>query len=227
MFMESVPTPQLLRVNGKPRCVVTIPSMCKRQVYNWKWLSIQKELPYPLISDPKRSLIGVLGAGDGNKTKRSHFVFEKGGKLLDRKMPVKPADRCVTCYRTVFFIRWCDIYQSPACIGVYHRPQAERIGHEHVRSTKPIPWIYLISFCFQKYVHYLHIAISSLSLNDADAGTGRFELFLGHQKAAPEWTVTSRISVQHRTSRLMAMPKRWHSHYLPTAGIGWKGDVLL
>lgn len=56
-----------------------------------KWQT-KKELPYPLISDPKRSLIGVLGAGDGNKTKRSHFVFEKGGKLLDRKMPVKPAD---------------------------------------------------------------------------------------------------------------------------------------
>jgi peroxiredoxin len=65
----------------------------------------QKELPYSLISDPKRSLIGVLGAGDGNKTKRSHFVFEKGGKLLDRKMPVKPADRCVLCHCTVFFIR--------------------------------------------------------------------------------------------------------------------------
>ncbi|KAG2753626.1 AhpC-TSA-domain-containing protein [Suillus brevipes Sb2] len=56
-----------------------------------KWQT-KKELPYPLISDPKRSLIGVLGASDGNKTKRSHFVFEKGGKLLDRKMPVKPAD---------------------------------------------------------------------------------------------------------------------------------------
>ncbi|KAG2336542.1 AhpC-TSA-domain-containing protein [Suillus weaverae] len=56
-----------------------------------KWQT-KKQLPFPLISDPKRSLIGVLGAGDGNKTKRSHFVFEKGGKLLDKKMPVKPAD---------------------------------------------------------------------------------------------------------------------------------------
>lgn len=56
-----------------------------------KWQT-KKELPFPLISDPKRSLIGVLGAGEGNKTKRSHFVFEKGGKLLDKKMPVKPAD---------------------------------------------------------------------------------------------------------------------------------------
>ncbi|KAG1867678.1 thioredoxin-like protein [Suillus subluteus] len=56
-----------------------------------KWQT-KKELPFPLISDPKRSLIGVLGAGDGNKTKRSHFVFEKGGKLLDKRMPVKPAD---------------------------------------------------------------------------------------------------------------------------------------
>ncbi|KAG1804002.1 thioredoxin-like protein [Suillus subaureus] len=56
-----------------------------------KWQT-KKELPFPLISDPKRSLIGVLGAGDGNKTKRSHFVFEKGGKLLDKKMPVKPVD---------------------------------------------------------------------------------------------------------------------------------------
>ncbi|KAG0701836.1 thioredoxin-like protein [Suillus ampliporus] len=56
-----------------------------------KWQT-KKQLPYPLISDPKRSLIGALGAADGNKTKRSHFVFEKGGKLLNKKMPVKPAD---------------------------------------------------------------------------------------------------------------------------------------
>lgn len=55
----------------------------------------QKELPYPLISDPKRTLITALGAGDGGKTKRSHFIFEKGGKLVDKKVPVKPADRCV------------------------------------------------------------------------------------------------------------------------------------
>jgi len=56
-----------------------------------KWQT-KKELPYPLLSDPKRLLIGALGAADGTKTKRSHFVFAKGGILLDKKMPVKPAD---------------------------------------------------------------------------------------------------------------------------------------
>ena len=54
---------------------------------------LQKELPYPLISDPKRVLITALGAGEGGKTKRSHFVFEKGGKLVDKVLPVKPVDR--------------------------------------------------------------------------------------------------------------------------------------
>jgi peroxiredoxin len=53
----------------------------------------QKTLPYPLLSDRKRLLIGALGAADGAKTKRSHFVFGKGGVLLDKRMPVKPADR--------------------------------------------------------------------------------------------------------------------------------------
>jgi len=56
-----------------------------------KWQT-KKELPYSLISDPKRTLIKALGAGDGNKTKRSHFIFEKGGKLVDKKVPVKPVD---------------------------------------------------------------------------------------------------------------------------------------
>ncbi|KAG5650468.1 hypothetical protein H0H81_012142 [Sphagnurus paluster] len=56
-----------------------------------KWQT-KKELPYALISDPKRVLITALGAGEGGKTKRSHFIFEKGGKLLERKMPVKAAD---------------------------------------------------------------------------------------------------------------------------------------
>ncbi|EDR09863.1 peroxiredoxin Q, partial [Laccaria bicolor S238N-H82] len=56
-----------------------------------KWQT-KKELPYPLLSDPKRLLISALGAGEGGKTKRSHFIFEQGGKLVDKKIPVKPAD---------------------------------------------------------------------------------------------------------------------------------------
>jgi len=56
-----------------------------------KWQT-KKELPYPLISDPKRILITALGAGEGGKTKRSHFIFEKGGKLVSKKLPVTPAD---------------------------------------------------------------------------------------------------------------------------------------
>jgi len=56
-----------------------------------KWQT-KKELPYPLISDPKRALITALGAGEGGKTKRSHFIFEKGGKLVNKKLPVSPAD---------------------------------------------------------------------------------------------------------------------------------------
>jgi len=56
-----------------------------------KWQT-KKELPYPLISDPKRVLITALGAGEGGKTKRSHFIFEKGGKLVNKKLPVTPAD---------------------------------------------------------------------------------------------------------------------------------------
>ncbi|TEB30777.1 AhpC-TSA-domain-containing protein [Coprinellus micaceus] len=56
-----------------------------------KWQT-KKELPYPLLSDPKRTFITALGAGDGGKTKRSHFIFAQGGKLVDKKIPVKPMD---------------------------------------------------------------------------------------------------------------------------------------
>ncbi|KAJ6452774.1 AhpC-TSA-domain-containing protein [Mycena sanguinolenta] len=56
-----------------------------------KWQT-KKELPYPLLSDRKRVLITALGAGEGGKTKRSHFIFAKGGKLIDKKVPVKAAD---------------------------------------------------------------------------------------------------------------------------------------
>jgi len=56
-----------------------------------KWKT-KKSLPYALLSDGKRLLIGALGAGERGKTNRSHFIFEKGGKLLERKIPVKPAD---------------------------------------------------------------------------------------------------------------------------------------
>ncbi|KAF8235677.1 peroxiredoxin Q [Tricholoma matsutake] len=53
---------------------------------------IKRELPYPLISDPKRLLISALGSGEGGRTQRSHFVFGKGGNLLDKKNPVQAAD---------------------------------------------------------------------------------------------------------------------------------------
>ncbi|THG93259.1 hypothetical protein EW026_g7935 [Hermanssonia centrifuga] len=56
-----------------------------------KWQT-KKELPYALLSDPERVLITALGAGEGGKTKRSHFIFEKGGKLVEKQNPVKPAD---------------------------------------------------------------------------------------------------------------------------------------
>jgi len=56
-----------------------------------KWQT-KKELPYPLLSDRKRVLITALGAGEGGKTKRSHFIFAKGGKLIEKQVPVKAAD---------------------------------------------------------------------------------------------------------------------------------------
>ena len=58
---------------------------------------IQKEFPYPLLSDPDRVLIAALGAKDpgSGKTKRGHFIFAKGGKLVEKKLPVSPGDRYV------------------------------------------------------------------------------------------------------------------------------------
>jgi len=55
-----------------------------------KWQT-KKSLPYPLLSDPKRVLIKAL-TGSADKTPRSHFIFEKGGILVDKKIPVKAAD---------------------------------------------------------------------------------------------------------------------------------------
>ncbi|KAH9975478.1 thioredoxin-like protein [Lactifluus volemus] len=57
-----------------------------------KW-QLKKEFPYPLLSDPDRVLIAALGAKDASgKTKRGHFIFAKGGKLVDKKLPVSPGD---------------------------------------------------------------------------------------------------------------------------------------
>jgi len=58
-----------------------------------KWQG-KKELPYPLLSDPKRAFIKSLGSFKPPKsTTRSHFIFEKGtGKLVEKKSSVKPAE---------------------------------------------------------------------------------------------------------------------------------------
>jgi len=49
------------------------------------------------LSDPDRVLIAALGAKDAGsgKTKRAHFIFAKGGKLVEKKLPVSPGDRYV------------------------------------------------------------------------------------------------------------------------------------
>lgn len=83
----------------------------------------QKELPYPLISDPERKLIAALGAAEGGKTKRSHFIFAKGGKLVEKQNPVKPADRYARSL----------IYTALLALNFIHSPQ---LALEFVKSLK-------------------------------------------------------------------------------------------
>lgn len=90
----SVPIPPLLRPNGRQRYATSRVDPDEDPL-KLMVCYLQKELPYPLLSDPNRVLITALGAGEGGKTKRSHFIFEKGGKLVDKKVPVKPNDRLV------------------------------------------------------------------------------------------------------------------------------------
>ena len=49
------------------------------------------------MSDPDRVLIAALGAKDAgsSKTKRGHFIFAKGGELVEKKLSVSPGDRYV------------------------------------------------------------------------------------------------------------------------------------
>lgn len=54
----------------------------------------QHNLPYSMLSDPRRVFIEQLGAKNGNSTTRSHFIFERGtGKLLQAQISVKADDR--------------------------------------------------------------------------------------------------------------------------------------
>lgn len=92
--------------------VCSIITVRRRFPLRWCFHHLQKELPYPLLSDPKRVLISALGAGEGGKTKRSHFIFEKGGKLVDKKNPVKPVDRSVPDTRMVIDAD-IDYFASP------------------------------------------------------------------------------------------------------------------
>lgn len=98
MCTALVRTRLLHRASGRPRYAYG-PFRANFSVSD-AWL--QHELPYPLLSDRKRELITALGAGEGGKTQRSHFIFAKGGKLIDKKIPVKAADRQVGFYPFTF-----------------------------------------------------------------------------------------------------------------------------
>ncbi|GAA5857723.1 hypothetical protein JCM1840_000884 [Sporobolomyces johnsonii] len=54
---------------------------------SWK---TKHELGYSLLCDPEQALLKKLGATEAQK--RCHWVVEKGGKLLEAKIGVKPAD---------------------------------------------------------------------------------------------------------------------------------------
>ncbi|GAA5935669.1 hypothetical protein JCM1841_004938 [Sporobolomyces salmonicolor] len=53
------------------------------------WKS-KHELGYSLLCDPEQKLLKELGATEAQK--RCHWILEKGGKLLEAKIGVKPAD---------------------------------------------------------------------------------------------------------------------------------------
>ncbi|GAA6064187.1 hypothetical protein JCM10212_005768 [Sporobolomyces blumeae] len=54
---------------------------------SWK---AKHSFKYSLLSDPDGELLSKLGATDAKK--RCHWVIEKGGKLVEAKLGVKPAD---------------------------------------------------------------------------------------------------------------------------------------
>lgn len=58
-------------------------------------------LKYPLLSDPKRELIGLLGAKKSpSGTKRSHWIFVDG-KLAVKKVQVSPEDSFTTSLKDI------------------------------------------------------------------------------------------------------------------------------
>ncbi|QRG37398.1 hypothetical protein FDK38_001771 [Candidozyma auris] len=58
-------------------------------------------LKYPLLSDPKRELIGLLGAKKSpSGTKRSHWIFVDG-KLAVKKVQVSPEDSFTTALKDI------------------------------------------------------------------------------------------------------------------------------
>jgi len=67
-----------------------------------KW-RLKKKLPYPLLSDPERVLIEALGAKNAKtgRTRRSHFIFTKGGELVEKKVPVSHKNSTALALETI------------------------------------------------------------------------------------------------------------------------------
>lgn len=95
LFTVSVMMNRRLRRNGDSRHATFTSSTMRCETLTFHQHT-QKEFPYPLLSDPDRVFVAALGAKNPQgKTKRGHFIFAKGGKLVERKLPVSPGDRYV------------------------------------------------------------------------------------------------------------------------------------
>eukprot|EP00798_Chlamydomonas_sp_ICE-L_P014990 gene14990-21048_t len=57
----------------------------------WK---VKQSYPYSLLCDPSFEVLAALGVTKENNTKinRSHIIVEKGGQVIDVKIPIGPDD---------------------------------------------------------------------------------------------------------------------------------------
>lgn len=57
----------------------------------------------PLLSDPKKELLSILGGSKSDKKTalRCHWVFKKGGELKSAEINVKPKDCVAKALKTI------------------------------------------------------------------------------------------------------------------------------
>ncbi|KAG5518500.1 hypothetical protein PMAC_002896 [Pneumocystis sp. 'macacae'] len=138
----------------------------------------KQNFPYHLLSDPKAELIGALGASkSGFKIARSHWIFNKGGVLLDMKIGVSPKDSVEKI--AWYFVLFLRSKKESSFLGDFSHLASVFILLQKIRKSRSCSGISFKSQVLFSIVYFTRYIGPFKPTNDPNIDTFKIQYLIG------------------------------------------------